>query len=148
MPQRRPLARSLRWGAGKVARRPSKPLYGLPTACLGPPLAPLKLPLNCEVGPAFAFSAHHRNALESPRRDPRLHVLSLCSVPALAKQHTPCDITLGCRKRTCADRVPPEAQAVFRRRRHQPRRSPLAKIRPRRPAPTTGLHECRCNPRK
>src|SRR5262245_57598004 len=31
-----------------------------------------------------------------------------------------------------------EAQAVFRRRRHQPRRPPPAKIRPGRPAPTIG----------
>src|SRR5262249_17136191 len=29
-------------------------------------------------------------------------------------------------------------QAIFRRRRHQPRRPPLAKIRPGRPAPATG----------
>jgi hypothetical protein len=32
----------------------------------------------------------------------------------------------------------PEAQAVFFRRRHQPRRPPLAKIRPGRPAPAMG----------
>ena len=32
----------------------------------------------------------------------------------------------------------PEAQAVFCRRRHQPRRPPLAKIRPGSPAPTMG----------
>ena len=31
-----------------------------------------------------------------------------------------------------------DAQAVFRRRRHQPRRPPLAKIRPGRPAPAMG----------
>src|SRR6516164_1019037 len=31
-----------------------------------------------------------------------------------------------------------DAQAIFRRRRHQPRRPPLAKIRPGRPAPTMG----------
>jgi hypothetical protein len=32
----------------------------------------------------------------------------------------------------------PEAQAAFFRRRHQPRRPPLAKIRPGRPAPAMG----------
>jgi hypothetical protein len=32
----------------------------------------------------------------------------------------------------------PESQAIFFRRRHQPRRPPLAKIRPGSPAPTTG----------
>ena len=32
----------------------------------------------------------------------------------------------------------PKAQAVFCRRRHQPRRPPLARIRPGRPAPTMG----------
>src|SRR5215471_3353753 len=31
-----------------------------------------------------------------------------------------------------------DAQAIFRRRRHQPRRPPPAKIRPGRPAPATG----------
>src|SRR5262249_40316934 len=39
---------------------------------------------------------------------------------------------------TCADRAPPEAQAIFCRRRHQPRRPPPAKIRPGSPAPTMG----------
>jgi hypothetical protein len=34
--------------------------------------------------------------------------------------------------------MPAEAQATFCRRRHQPRRPPLAKIRPGRPAPTMG----------
>jgi hypothetical protein len=32
----------------------------------------------------------------------------------------------------------PDAQAIFRRRRHQPRRPPLAKIRPGSPAPAIG----------
>jgi hypothetical protein len=34
--------------------------------------------------------------------------------------------------------VAPEAQAIFRRRRHQPRRPPQAKIRPGSPAPAMG----------
>jgi hypothetical protein len=34
--------------------------------------------------------------------------------------------------------VPPDDQAIFCRRRHQPRRPPLAKIRPGRPAPAMG----------
>src|SRR5205823_4031540 len=34
--------------------------------------------------------------------------------------------------------APPEAQAIFCRRRHQPRRPPLAKIRPGSPAPAMG----------
>src|SRR5262245_16108375 len=38
---------------------------------------------------------------------------------------------------TCTDFMF-DAQAIFRRRRHQPRRPPLAKIRPGRPAPITG----------
>ena len=37
---------------------------------------------------------------------------------------------------TCADCA--EVQAIFFRRRHQPRRPPLAKMRPGRPAPTMG----------
>jgi hypothetical protein len=36
-------------------------------------------------------------------------------------------------------RIAPEAQAIFCRRRHQPRRPPLAKIRPGKPAPVSGL---------
>ena len=35
-------------------------------------------------------------------------------------------------------RITPDIQAIFCRRRHQPRRPPLAKIRPGRPTPTTG----------
>src|SRR5262249_43267120 len=42
----------------------------------------------------------------------------------------------GCRKRGA--RIAPQAQAVFRRRRHQPRRPPPAKIRPGSPAPAMG----------
>ena len=44
----------------------------------------------------------------------------------------------GCRERRVWV-APPDAQALFcRRRRHQPRRPPLAKIRPGRPAPAMG----------
>jgi hypothetical protein len=43
----------------------------------------------------------------------------------------------GCRKR-CGRIAPPDAQAILRRRRHQPRRPPLAKIRPGSPAPAMG----------
>ena len=45
--------------------------------------------------------------------------------------------TVICRKRMMCE-LTPEAQAIFFRRRHQPRRPPLAKIRPGRPAPTMG----------
>jgi hypothetical protein len=38
--------------------------------------------------------------------------------------------------------VVPKAQALFCRRRHQPRRPPLAKIRPGKPAPTIGPGAC------
>src|SRR5262252_7505503 len=38
----------------------------------------------------------------------------------------------------CNSCVVPDVQAIFLRRRHQPRRPPLAKIRPGSPAPTTG----------
>jgi hypothetical protein len=41
-----------------------------------------------------------------------------------------CSAIAGCRKRRV--RIAPEAQAIFFRRRHQPRRPPLAKIRPER----------------
>jgi hypothetical protein len=43
----------------------------------------------------------------------------------------------GCRKRRVRV-APPEAQAIFCRRRHQPSRPPPAKIRPGRPAPAMG----------
>src|SRR5262249_49535510 len=43
-----------------------------------------------------------------------------------------------CRKKTCGELRPPDVQAIFCRRRHQPRRPPLAKIRPGRPAPAMG----------
>jgi hypothetical protein len=42
----------------------------------------------------------------------------------------------GCCKRRV--RIAPERQAIFFRRRHQPSRPPLAKIRPGRPAPAMG----------
>jgi len=47
-----------------------------------------------------------------------------------------CSAIARCRKRRV--RIAPEAQAIFFRRRHQPRRPPLAKMRPGRPAPTMG----------
>ena len=42
----------------------------------------------------------------------------------------------------------PEAQAIFCRRRHQPRRPPLAKIRPGSPAPTMGAGHAHAVERK
>ena len=47
-----------------------------------------------------------------------------------------CSAIAGCRKRRV--RIAPETQAIFCRRRHQPRRPPPAKIRPGRPAPAMG----------
>ena len=47
-----------------------------------------------------------------------------------------CSAIAGCRKRRV--QIALDAQAIFRRRRHQPRRPPPAKIRPGSPAPTTG----------
>src|SRR5262245_15083032 len=47
-----------------------------------------------------------------------------------------CSAIARCRKRRV--RIAPEAQAIFFRRRHQPRRPPLAKMRPGRPAPAMG----------
>jgi hypothetical protein len=47
-----------------------------------------------------------------------------------------CSAIAGCRKHSV--RIAPEVQAIFCRRRHQPRRPPPAKIRPGSPAPTMG----------
>src|SRR5258706_10083807 len=47
-----------------------------------------------------------------------------------------CPAIADCRKRR--ERIAPEAQAIFCRRRHQPRRPPQTAISPGRPAPTTG----------
>src|SRR6516225_2843778 len=47
-----------------------------------------------------------------------------------------CSAIAGCRKRR--ERIALEAQAIFFRRRHQPRRPPLARIRPGSPAPAMG----------
>ena len=47
-----------------------------------------------------------------------------------------CSAIAGCRKRR--ERIALEAQAIFFRRRHQPRRPPPAKIRPGSPAPAMG----------
>jgi hypothetical protein len=59
--------------------------------------------------------------------------LLVSGLPALTR--IPRTRSTGCRKQTCASDV----QAMFRRRRHQPRRPPLAKIRRENPDPTTGL---------
>ena len=47
-----------------------------------------------------------------------------------------CSAIAGCRKRRV--RIALDVQAIFFRRRHQPRRPPHAKIRPGRPAPAIG----------
>ena len=48
-----------------------------------------------------------------------------------------CSAIAGCRKRRV--RIALDAQAIFFRRRHQPSRPPLAKIKPGSPVPTLGM---------
>ncbi|SRR5947209_6960162 len=58
--------------------------------------------------------------------------------PGLGRVLINCDCSTVAECRRQCVRVGPHAQAIFFRRRHQPRRPQLAKIRPGRPAPAIG----------
>jgi hypothetical protein len=105
--------------------------------------------LLCEVS-TVALSLHKSDGGERTRvGHQRSRVLSIGSMGTSVREtlaqagarrvliNRDCSVIAGCRNRRVRV-APPEAQALFCRRRHQPKRPPLAKSRPGNPAPAVG----------
>jgi len=95
---------------------------------------PTWVPVAAEAGKAHSLYLPSRRAC--PRRARR--ELGVGESPTLTSTKPTCQSLA-----TTNDCALPEVQALFCRRRHQPRRAPLAKIRPGRPAPSEGCRSAR-----
>jgi len=114
-------------GHGYVARAPelSSPVVALSLSSLRKRIKAM-LPERSVVVLNLDRLARKERGVAASRRTGGGRVSAL-KFPAIA----------GCRERRVWV-APPDAQALFCRRRHQPRRPPTAKIRPGRPAPAMG----------